>query len=452
MNQTTYIKNVDFEKICINIQRKYVNIFLSSLWDDFELSIGRVSCQHNYLDTSDPELYIYNIVWSDRDLPFTAELSFYNHTSKGIEYVLLATINSETKKTDEEYKERIKQCIYRCITRLNEKKLSTTYYMKVTVNLNRELSGNYIFESADIILLSKSSNNTNECYLVFPIHVSNDADIQSEWINKCATILSVLTTATQNLFSINENESCEYFSSSTYESLLSNTEFNGKFLSDEGLIQNKEILTEDGTIKLVCDQELSQEIIEEQDCVKDNLLFMPERIELVFKVVEDDYRLQQSCRRFHEAIMLRKLVARTPSAIFYLAYELIAYVSSIEANLDTKLEKIEVICPTCDSIVYKDEWKISEKFRKFVLDYSDSSYLLSDVFKSLYNDRSMFVHTGINLHKLGSIRTNRPMILKGKRCLTDFPSYYYNIHEYTGFILRKYIYSKLFCKLPAEHS
>lgn len=61
-------------------------------------------------------------------------------------------------------------------------------------------------------------------------------------------------------------------------------------------------------------------------------------------------------------------------------------------------------------------------------------------FKKLYSDRSKFVHTGMELHASNVLRPNRPLILEGGNHVTGVPAYYYNIHEWTGFMLRVNFY------------
>lgn len=268
-------------------------------------------------------------------------------------------------------------------------------------------------------------------------------------MSKIVDIASILTTLTQNLFCVDESNGWEFINKKEFLLLCSKTKFSGVMIPDDGMINRIEFFSDDGAKIFIGDQQKTKEIIEERDCIIDDYVCLPERVDTIFKIIENDYKLQQSCKRFHEALMLRNHAKqRTPSTIHYTAYELVAYVASIEALLDTKAEKMEVNCPNCDEIVYKEEWKIAVKFRDFIDKYGDNNPVFNKVYKDLYSDRSMFVHTGINLHSLNSLRPNRPLILKGKNVVSEQPYYYHNIHEYTGFILRKYIYSKLFCELP----
>lgn len=108
-----HLHNIEFKKIELSVPREGVNNFLSSLWDDFNKTIGRVSCQHSYLNTKDSEIYKYNISWSDRDSPFIAKLSFYNHTAKGLIYVLVAVVDYETKKPNDDFQKKIIESIKR---------------------------------------------------------------------------------------------------------------------------------------------------------------------------------------------------------------------------------------------------------------------------------------------------------------------------------------------------
>jgi hypothetical protein len=102
-----HLHDVKFKKIELAIPRNSVNAFLGELWDEFNKSIGKVACFHNYFDTEDPEIYEYNINWATQELPFEAELSFFNHTAKGLTHVLVAAVDFETKAPDPVSEEKI---------------------------------------------------------------------------------------------------------------------------------------------------------------------------------------------------------------------------------------------------------------------------------------------------------------------------------------------------------
>lgn len=438
-----HLHNANFEKIPLSIQRKDVNIYLSELWDDFNETIGLVSCQHSYLNTEDSEVYEYNVCWASNGLPFIAELSFFNHTAKGLIYVLLETLDFETRAHDSEYHKKIKDSLLRCSKKLlGLLKLEPAGYLAVPVKSANILSGNYIFELSNILLLTNGNNNFD---MVFPVYNQEPYEQRYEGQSTSVNLVSILSLLTQNVFFIDESLEWKFINKSAHKTYVANTEFNGKYFPDDGLIFSIELLSNDGAKYIVDDPQQTKEIIEKRDCIVNDRLKIPERTDVLIDIINNNYRLQQSCRRFHEGLMFRSQIKRAPSSIYYAAYELISYVAAIEACLNTEAQQTEVACPACGGIVYKEEWKISEKFRKFVADNSESNPILIRAFKELYNDRSMFVHTGINLHTLNSARANRPLILRGKRCQSELPDYYFNIHDYTGFLLRKHFYQQLVC-------
>ena len=443
--------NLKPQDIQLLIPKEKVNDFLSILWDDFNKTIGRVGAQHGFGPTENPEIYRYEIYWSS-GLSFDAEITFFNHTSKGLINAVLTVIDSKTQKLNDEYQKKIIASIERTIEVINNnQKTEFNRYLMIPLRTNFKLSGNYRLDNSNIFIFSKENDDYLGCYIVFPISFLDENEIRYKGMNIGLDISAALTTLTQNIFWINEESKWKLLSNDAFNELCCKTTFTGILIPDDGLIERIDFFSEDGARLLIDEQQETKEIIEQRDCIINSFLCLPERIDIILKIIMDDYRLQQSCRRFHEALMFRKSIGNTytPSTLYLAAYELIAYVASIEALLDTKSEKTEINCPNCGEFVYKEEWKISERFLKFVDKYGDSP-VFNKVYKELYNDRSTFVHTGISLHNLGAMtmRPNQPFILKGKKCTTDLPTYYHNIHEYTGFILRKNLYGKLFCELP----
>ncbi|KIN15695.1 hypothetical protein KV699_04100 [Vreelandella titanicae] len=439
-----HLLDADFEKIPLSIPQKDVNDFLSELWDVFAETIGRVSCQHSYIKKSN-EVFEYNICWASNELPFIAELSFFNHTAKGLIFVLLETLDFESRLHDPEYHQVIKNAIIRCSKRrfgIADKQPSG--YMSVPVRSENTLSGSYLFEFSGILLIKTDEADFN---MVFPVFNSNSYELTFETQTASVNLAAILSLLTQNLFTVNEFVEWKFMENSDYYELVSNAKFNGKYFPDSGLIFDDEKVSSESVRYIGNDPQARKEIIEKGDCIVNGELRIPERTDILIDIVGKNYRLQQASRRFHEGLMFRNQTKRTSSSIYYAAYELVAYVAAVEACLDTETQKTEVACPSCGATVYKEDRKISEKFRQFVEKNTESNQVLISAFKDLYNDRSMFVHTGINLHTLYSLRPNRPLILRGKRYQSELPNYYYNIHEYTGFLLRRYFYRQLVCEI-----
>lgn len=439
-----HLTGKDFEKIPLSVPREDVNDFLSELWDEFTDTIGRVSCQHTYKKNSN-ELYEYNAYWASNELPFVAELSFFNHTAKGLIFVLLETLDFESKMHDPKHHQMLKNAILKCANkqlRVSDKRPSC--YISVPLRTKNILSGSYFFDLSQILLLKDNETDFNIIFSVFSRHPH---EIMFEAQTVSVNLAAMLSLMTQNSFTVDDVVEWKFMEISDYQSLIYNTQFDGLYFPDDGLIFTLENTTEEGVRDIVDDPQDRKEIIEKSDCIVNGELRIPERADVLINASRDDYRLQQASRRFHEGLMFRDQTERTSESIYFVAYELVAYVAAIEACLDTSIQKIEVTCPKCRTAVYKESQKISEKFRDFVSRNTEENQVLISVFKDLYSDRSMFVHTGINLHTLRSVRPNRPLILMGKVCQSELPYYYHNIHEYSGFLLRRHFYKQLFCEL-----
>ena len=197
-----HLDNADYKKIDLCIPRDRVNIFLGKLWEEFNNSIGKVSCLHNYFDTSDPEIYEYNICWSDKELPFTAELSFFNHTAKGLTHVLVAAQDYETKNTDLTRENRILGAIKTVLMLPMDELSKPSIYFQVPFKINLKLSGNYRFPLSRLLIHSGTCTNENNAYITFPVYSENPSDREHEGSHRAIQIAAALTTITQQLFTV----------------------------------------------------------------------------------------------------------------------------------------------------------------------------------------------------------------------------------------------------------
>jgi hypothetical protein len=429
------LDNVKFKRIELAIPRNSVNAFLCELWDEFNESIGRVACFHNYIDTEDPEIYEYNICWSDRELPFTAELSFINHTARGLTHVLVAAVDSETKIPDLVSEEKIINSIKNTLKKPLEEISKPSAYLQVPLKSKYKFSGNYKLQASCLLIHKDKNNKDISGYITFPVCSTNPTERYYEGSHLAVQIAGALTTLTQQYFEIDDQGTWAILNPVQFHDSWERTATNGGFINDSGFLEKTH--SESNIIDL---SQPTNEVIEEGDCIVDGLLFLPQKTDALLTLINNHERLKQSCSRFSEGLDLRNSAQHSINKIYLISYELIACVSAIEALLDTKQEKIEIKCPSCGEHVSKDEWKISEKFRIFIKEYTEENPVLEKAFRNLYDDRSKFVHTGINLHNFLAHRPNRPAILKGKLHLSDYPQYYFNIHEYTGYLLRRYIY------------
>lgn len=424
----------------INIPKQNVNEFLTKLWDIFEINISKPTCYHTYFVTENPEIYCYNVHWANELIDWEAKINFFNSTANGLN---LITIYSTSKSSLDDISHSIQQTVKEYLPTTPKK---TLFVAKVPVITEYELSGNYKFEGS-ILGIEKyiSDESGTNCYLHVPISEENNNEQFAEITKKSYVLVSILTVATQNIFTINENDKIVLLPINDYEKL----ETSGRFHRDNALIDEVKYTVKNGNVIWEDDQDINQMIIEERDCIKNNMLGLPNKMQKIFDLLRNNFRLEQSCNRYLEGLTIRKKLfngyirGAHSSQQYMMSYELIAYVSSIEALLDTYAMKESIKCPKCETEIYKEEWKIKKKFISFVEENSEryNFHIFKKVFSQLYDDRSLFVHTGHNLIHPYAIRSNRPLIIKGKNFLKDTPEYYSNIHEYVGYLLRKNIYS-----------
>ncbi|MBS1160542.1 MAG: hypothetical protein H6R15_2961 [Proteobacteria bacterium] len=432
------LDNANFRRIAISIPRERVNEYLGELWDEFSRSIGRVSCYQNYLDTDDPEVYEFCVCWSDRDLPFIAELSFFNHTAKGLTHVLIAAQHYETRAASKEFEDKIQAAIIKVAKSPSGKLVEKSGYLMVPFHAGAKLSGDYKLLLSGLLLRKPRTEEEDiDGHILFPLITSNKQEQHFEGSNLALDIAAALSVATQRHFVVSENVPWKILTPEVFQHLWDDPGISAGWIDDSGFTEQDEVK------KVIRFSDPTKRIIEGGDCITEGQLSLPRRADHVLSLILNNDRYTQSCRRFHEGLDLRRKMNRRLNELYTISYELIAYVSAIEALLDQRKEKIDVSCPSCGSIVARDEWKISERFKNFVDTYSDSNGNLNKIFKQIYEDRSKFVHTGINLHNYLAYRPNRPLILMGKKYVSDLPDYYFNVHEFTGTLMRKFFYMQL---------
>lgn len=430
-----HLEKVRFNKIELAIPRKYVNAFLGELWDEFSRTIGLVACFHDYSDTNDPQIYEYNISWSANGLPFTAEISFFNHTNKGLMYALVAAVDQNTKQHDPFNEEKIISAFKNTLAKPFYHPQKPTFYVQVPLEGKYQLSGDYKFSKSNLLFNAGKNINGIIGYAVFPVYSTNKVEISYESSYRAIQITAALTTLTQQFFSVVDNAQWEMVNADKFQEQWDYKITTGKFVNDSGMLKKADLLHRPIDLSMP-----SNKIIEDSDCLVNEKVCFPNMADELFSLIFSEENFEQSCSRFSEGLSIRRDGNRSMNKIHLISYELIAYVAAIEALLDTNPEKIDINCPSCGESIAKEERKISEKFRTLVKDCTGDNRVLGKVFKELYDDRSKFVHTGINLHNFLAHRPNRPMILLGKKHLSELPNYYWNIHEYTGYLLRLYFY------------
>lgn len=416
--------------VSLAIPKELSNIFLSNLWDTFNSEIGGVGSVSRYRPTSNPKVYEYYIHWADSSLSFEAELIFKNHTSRGLLGVEYAAMNRESKEQDKLAEGKIHASL-ECTIRMDLKKVETpTSYMCVPFITYRKIIGSYKLSQSKCLILKATEEEGGSGRIIFPVYSKNKVDAQYEGLDRAIKICSVLSTLTQNLFTV-DGESQQYnLSVDEFAKVWGDHKSCEKYADDSGFLKKRENPL---TFK-------NSEIIEEGDCILEGHLALPAQVDSVVAIALRSVVFLQSCSRFAEALYLRRLVIAEKLRLQMGSYEIIAYTASIEALLDTAKKTVEITCPNCSEVLCKEEWKISDKYKNFVLGLSDDDYLYKKYFKPLYEDRSKFVHTGSNVYDFYATRPGRPMVLAGKKMQATMPEYYWNIHELTGWLIRKYLY------------
>jgi DNA-directed RNA polymerase subunit RPC12/RpoP len=433
------------------VPRKQVNLFLSTLWDELTENIGRVGCQHRYVPTSDPEIYIYTVFWSDVSLSFDAEINFTNHTAKGLMKISVAAINRGNGQEDVDLAQKILKLASETQKKLSQTKSSSpSTLVRVPILTRLPLNGIYelvdavIFPSPERVDLPDEAEGFSVSFLEFWVYSTNNSEIYAEVQEKAQDIAASLSLLTQNLFL----ESPSGLSFYQPEKLQGRQEIieqmtQGLFIADDGLIENQIKPDEDGAIHLDV-RAMTKDIVEPDDSVIDRTIALPMRAKQALQYILSTKALIQAARRFQEGLKLHVKVFRPGSSDgTYIPYALIAFVATIEAILDTTPKNIEYVCPSCGEKITIKERQINKGFLSFVREHSDNNLLMEKHFKEMYDDRSKFVHTGKDLYNPSALRANRPLILEGKNTKKFLPEYTYIMPDLCGWLIRRYVYRSM---------
>lgn len=348
-------------------------------------------------------------------------------------------LDRESNLPNTEVHTKIKNSIASAINTFNTE--GEKMYYSLPLSSRKKLSGNYYLKELDVTLVA---NHDCADRLLFPVTARNT--IERGYIAEkiAINILSILTTLTQSYFDINDNEGKYCYSQESFKDHIKTIVFEGKYVTDHGFFANE--LPQNGIVNL---SDRGDEVIEETDCIIDDKQCLPERFNDLITLITSNDRMIQSCKRFWEALKMRANLDTSSTNIYTVSYEIIAYVAAIEALIKPEKKIEEIRCQKCNEIAYKEEWSISKKFNELVVKHTPLAPGLPPLFKKIYEDRSKFVHTGIDLFAFEAYRPNRPLVLKGKELLTTMPKYYFNIHEYTGYVIRRFIYSGLSANAPS---
>lgn len=438
MRSFFFVYRIDPRIISLNIPKAKVNDFLGRVWDEFEAEFGKVACQHFYKPGSSPEIYLYTIRWTTRQ--FEAVLNFVNHTSKGLTSFELRFFDLEKDTEFGERADRIASAVRKVSAEMKSSVSvldSLGCFAKVGVVSPVRLSGNFYIEDLELMLLQTEYGFE----LVFPSKLRKvPAEFNYESRKIAAQHVAMLTLLTQHFLLLSEEVGVERVYPEEFQDMLKTTLSSGTYIFDEPLFgpEGKRLGMpgSDGgraNIKEVI-------MMSDSDFRVKGAICLPEKVGLIMKHIQADRKRLQACKRFQDALRFRQVNQRFLDGTFGLSYELVAYVAAIEAVLDHSKVTIPVECSNCKSPGFKEDYKISQRFKDFVHEFGGGSEPLNIAFKKLYQDRSKFVHTGIELHNPNVVRPNRPLILDGKDYVRGVPSYYYNVHEWVGYILRVFFY------------
>jgi hypothetical protein len=276
----------------------------------------------------------------------------------------------------------------------------------------------------------------------------NGYEFIAEAQEKARDIAASLSLLTQNLFLESPSGLSFYqLEKSHGRQAIIEQMTRGLFIDDDGLIENQIKPDEDGVIDLTDNQVVTKDIVEPGDCIIDRTIALPKRTDQALRCILDDKALVQAARRFQEALLFQQEMIFHPNrrslGDLLTPYQIVAFVATIEALLDTKPKNIEHICPSCGEEITIKERQINKEFLSFVRKYSDNNLLMGKYFKEMYDDRSRFVHTGKDLYQPKALRSNRPLILEGKSFLRHKPQYYHNIPDFVGWLIRRYVYRSM---------
>lgn len=391
--------------IRVDVTKESVNDFLKVLWYELRERVGPVACQHSYYDTDNNEKYIYEVDWCVDELPFKVNLKFSNHTAKGIIGVDIEAITIASGEVDIRAESNIEDVIFET-SKLDFSKRYKKLTLKVPISSSIRFYGNYFLEKSNVAIASEAEFD----YVVFQVSILDENELTHVITDTVKKITSSLTLCTQQLIEFIGGTIKKSENHSVLD--LSGREFIKPCLNND-FVDCDEVI--DGN-KLV--------LISESD----NILYK------VLISIDNE----NSVNRFAESIKLRKEVSENRFLnCFKAQYELLGYVSSIESLLDASEKNSVLECANCGMQLEKPERRISAQFNEFVSLHSRNSGPVEKAMKALYGDRSKFVHTGKSLTSIGTAGMGNPFILEGKQHISDVPKYYYNVHEFTGYLLRK---------------
>jgi hypothetical protein len=439
----------------LRVPKKKVNVYLSILWNELTTKIGRMGCAHYYRPTDNPEVYVYLVGWSDSSLDFDAQFNFLNHTAKGLTEFKLAVVDRRTGTENFNVTNQILSIATKAQEQaLREQRRNPSGIAFVPIISSNPLNGFYKLTDCNITPSGEQEESSIRgsrfvSTLSFYVFANALQEKIAEAIDKSRIITASLSVLTQNLF-------LAEFTGITFSEIPAKSNTNdtseeirqGRFIPDDGLISDQLQPDGNGVIYLTDDQSVTKDIVEPRDVLIDNTIALPMRAKAAIDYIVNNSDIIQSVCRFQEGLIFQREMIYDPSRPslggLLTPYQLVAFVAAIEALLDTSPVDVQLECPSCGEAITIKERRINKAFQAFVAELSGNNPVFEKIFKDIYNDRSKFVHTGKDLFNRTAIRPNRPLILDGKDIVQYQPQYQFNMPDYIGWLIRRYIYRLAF--------
>lgn len=379
------------------------------------------------------ERYGYRLIWSHAQNDFVGCLEFHLHTSKGLLQTSVSCLNCDgSLATDRE--RQILEVLDDCARRFKE--LQSEYSERITyvlfLELDYELAGTYNTD-AGVIFPIKSQRSS-----AFRVGITTTVDEVSAERRmavlhaRAHDVAAALTLLTQNLF-VPEYD---------YERLdkIDIPADAGSLFDDSAMFER------DGQNSKIFDSsKIEREIIDEDNLHYGKKLLLPVTISKLLTAVLNRQDFLNCAKSFHTGLTMRRAINASGirAAPILVGHELLSYVSAIEAVIKSQ-DKI-VSCPSCGSDVNCGPGNIVRSYNEFVSDRSDGNPIFERAFSELYGLRSKFVHEGRNVYRMEQPIGALPIEMNKRGNFSPFPEHYFNIHEWTGFLLRRHVYWSLSC-------
>ncbi|HGY3148081.1 TPA: hypothetical protein ACNVU4_002135 [Morganella morganii] len=411
------------------VKSKYINNYLNYVWGKLKEKYGSFGTQQSTYDHSvNRELYYFSSSFSFHQNGKVVSLLLHISKDKGIYQI---SQNSDDNQ-DPTFAKEIINIFIESPKGDDLNKYIKSKEIKVKVNTGIILSGNYTFHKSGFKIEDHSVNGY--FYLIFNVDYIQKEEITKKAIKKSDEILSTLSLLIYDYFSL-------YFNEQIAEDIDNSSCISGSYIENENYIDSDEI-------------------------IQDGKYFLPpDSDEIIFTVLNSPTRLK-SARLFREALCFRREFINSRPKLNLICvdslddfdkissnhsspqvchndlndvvkkYEIIAYVSAIESILPTESIKEVTECPKCKTQITNNISGIAKKFNEFVERNASESPRIQCIYKNIYKQRSKFLHTGFNMTPPPSYVAGLPLDVLEPGLELGHPDYYYNITDWTGYLLR----------------